>query len=368
MPDINQPMMVIRKQLSADEVSDPRFRIVDGVVEQTTNGIDWFPSPANDVRHADAWRLPPVVADDPSCQAAANMSRFVQEWLEELLPILSIAGSGWALLSTIILLFLVLGPFALVVIMLDVAATLLGIGATAIGSAFTADVFDILTCIFKCNIGDDGQVSADQLEAINADVDDQIGGVAAVVLHLIFELVGEVGVSNWGAMGDAPADCDECDCGWCYVLDFAITDGGWTPYGSGQGHWQSGVGLVADNVVISVDRTIMQGTLPLGGTASIKSIAINYDWFAGEVNAGVTGLGGAFNDFAEGWADITMNNLADGNNQLVEVDVDVDAYNIFIDLQCSHGSFGGSATALLLTLRGIGDPPTFLEANGWVAC
>jgi len=213
MPDVSSPMMIIRKRLATSEVSSPDFRTEDGVVQQTGDGgITWVDSPANDVRHADAWRLPPVVADDPKCQAAANMTRFLVNWFEELLPILSAAGSAWALLSTLILLFVVLGPFALVIIMLDVAATLLGIGATAIGSAFTTEVFDQLTCIFFDNIGGDGQVSAEQLESINDDVDAQIGGVAATVLHIIFALVGEVGVSNWGARGDAPADCDNCAC------------------------------------------------------------------------------------------------------------------------------------------------------------
>lgn len=217
MPNVNQPMMVVRKRLSSTEISNPDFRIEDDVVQQTGDGgVTWVDSPANDVRHAPAWRLPPVVADDQKCQAAANMTRFLVLWFEELLPILSAAGSGWALLSTLILLFVVLGPFALVVIMLDVAATLLGIGATAIGAAFTTEVFDQLTCIFYCNIGEDGQVSAEQLASINSDVDDQIGGIAATVLHLIFALVGEVGVSNWGARGDAPADCSGCDCGWVY--------------------------------------------------------------------------------------------------------------------------------------------------------
>jgi len=283
MPDVNAPMMVIRKRLSASEISNPDFRLEDDVVQQTGDGgTTWVDSPANDVRHAPAWRLPPIVADDQRCQAAANMTRFLVNWFEELLPILSAAGSAWALLSTLILLFVVLGPFALVVIMLDVAATLLGIGATAIGSAFTTEVFDTLTCIFYCRIDEEGQVSAEQLAQINSDVDDQIGGTAATVLHVIFALVGEVGVSNWGARGDAPADCDACDCGWTYCWLSGDGLGDWvTPWsvpigGGSYGDYNSGDDSI-DGTLKNLPDTVW-ANFALTEALDINGILITYEY------------------------------------------------------------------------------------------
>lgn len=225
-------MQIVRKKLDPAEISDPDFRYdpeCDCVQRTGDNGATWVDSPQNDVRHADAWRLPPIDADDPRCQAAANMSRWLSNWFEAIDPILAAASSFEALASIVVTLFLVLGPFALVLLALDVAFILFTAGASVINAAFTNETFDTLTCIFYCNIGEDGQCSAEQLEAINSDIDEQLGGIGAIVLHAIFAMVGEVGLSNWGTTGEAPADCDECGCDECLDLLGGNGIGTWTP-------------------------------------------------------------------------------------------------------------------------------------------
>jgi len=119
-----------------------------------------------------------------------------------------------------------------------------------------------------------------------------------------------------------------------------------------------------------VERTLGQGTFTFTGTIEhLTNIAVNYNWHAGTINAGITGLGGSVNEFAEDWAEITMNNMFEGDNQLLDVAVNIaDVYDLFINICSSVFGYGGSATFLVITLRGDGEKPTFLEDQGWVEC
>jgi len=48
-------------------------------------------------------------------------------------------------------------------------------------------------------------------------------------LDAMFFLTGNVGLTNMGTIGEAPADCDECDsCGWCNHQDNTSGFGDWT--------------------------------------------------------------------------------------------------------------------------------------------
>lgn len=354
MPDVNANMMVIRKRL--ESTSDPDFRTLDGVVQRTGDGgVTWVDSPANDVRHADAWRLPPIVAEDPKCQAAANMTRFLVNWFELVLPIMAAAGSGWALLSTLILLFVTLGPFALVVIMLDVAATLLGIGAGAIGAAFTTEVFDLLTCCFYDNIGDDGQVSAAQLVAINDQVDADIGGVAATVLHLIFALVGEVQVSNWGVTGSAPADCDDCEhcpAPGCFIwdfstehseLDWSIEFGVWTPGFEGGIFQQSCIGGVGSN-----SQLIIYQEFPTVPT-ELHTVINSVEFDAQVVGVATDWLISALDEFGA-WIPVLSGTAGAGGSTFIGGAITpIDAYGLKVE--CTTDSGCGSGDVYLHSVR-----------------
>ena len=185
----------------------------DQVQETYDGGETWVDQPAADPRHATNFRFPVVVADDPQCKAAANMTRYISDLIDQVLATIGVAGTAEGLLAIILPLIIELGPFGVLIdLVLGLCFVLFGAGAAAIEAAFTSGVYDTLTCIFYCNIGADGRVTAAQLTQILSDVNDQIGGLVYTVLSGMFLLMGEVGLGNAGTIGDAPADCSGCDC------------------------------------------------------------------------------------------------------------------------------------------------------------
>lgn len=254
--DGNYVMNVVRKRLWSGEVSPDNLRYneeTDTVEETFDGGETWVERPLNDPRHAPQFRFPPLGGLDPKCQAAANMAAWIENFIEETLFMLAAGGVVISLVTLFVALCLTLGAWALVVgALIPIAQLLYDSGTTAISGAMTVEMFDILECILYCAIGDNGQVTAGQLADINAEIDAQIGGLAAAILHGMFYFMGEVGLSNAGTIGDAPADCDGCNCGCTYRWDFREDDGGWfsinygSPYyspwswTSGQGWTQAG--------------------------------------------------------------------------------------------------------------------------------
>lgn len=221
-------LQVVRKELAPGEVYPTNLRYNSGTdtVEQLHDGT-WTTQPGQDPRHSTAWQLPPPAGDDPRCQAAANQVRFLNNVIDETLTNLAIAGDVVGLGTTLLPLFVELGPFAILFdLVLALASTLVSAGSTAIAAAFTNDVYDELLCIFFCNIESDGSVTADDLAAIETQIGTDIGGLVQVVLDAMLFLTGEVGLTNEGSIGDAPADCSICDCGWCFTVDFDLDDGG----------------------------------------------------------------------------------------------------------------------------------------------
>lgn len=205
-----------------------------------------------DPRHADVFRFPPVDADDPKCQAAANMVRWLNDLIDEVVLVVDTAGAAEGLIAIILPFVVSLGPFGILIdLVLGAAFLLFSAGATAISAAFDNDAYDALQCIFYCHISSDGSVTELQLAGIQADIAAQIGGLVQTITDGMFFLMGEVGLSNAGVVGDNPsADCDSCGCGWCYHSDDANQLGDWIPEawaGSpdtlptySAGAWQSG--------------------------------------------------------------------------------------------------------------------------------
>lgn len=213
-------------------------------IKQTLDGGEtFFENPAADPRHGDIYRFPVVTADDPRCQAAANMVRYISDLIDEVVLIVDEAGTAEGLIAILLPFFVELGPFGILIdLVLGLAFALFSAGATAISAAFTSTAYDTLLCIFDCRIAPDGSVNADQLAAIEADIASQIGGLVQTVLDAMFLLMGEVGLSNAGTIGDAPADCSGCDCGWCYFFDFTADDGGFSNLTGAPGAWAAGLG------------------------------------------------------------------------------------------------------------------------------
>ena len=246
-------MDTIRKRLWSDEVSPDNLRYneeTDTVEETFDGGETWVERPLFDPRHAPQFRFPSIDASDPRCQAAANMTEWIEVFIEEVLYVLAVGGVVISLVTLMVALFLVLGPWAVVIgVFFPIAQLIYDAGSTAVSGAMTPAMFNTLECILYCAIGEDGQVTAGQLADINTEIDAQIGGLAAAILHVMFLAMGEVGLSNAGTIGEAAADCSECNCGCTYRWDFREDDGGWfsvnygSPYYSAWS-WTSGQGWI----------------------------------------------------------------------------------------------------------------------------
>lgn len=213
-------------------------------IKQTLDGGEtYFENPEADPRHGAVFAYPPIDADDPRCQAAANMVRFISDLLDQVVLIVDTAGTAEGLVAIILPFVLELGPFGILIdLVLGLAFVLFSAGATAISAAFTSTVYDQLTCIFDCHVSPDGTVTAAQLALIQADIASQIGGLVQTVLDAMFFLMGEKGLSNAGTLGAAPADCSSCDCEWCYTFDFLASNGGFSVLSGAPGAWASGLG------------------------------------------------------------------------------------------------------------------------------
>jgi len=242
--DVSCPGIMIIKNL--------RYNIDLDLVQQTFDGgSSWVDSPGMDPRHSVIFQFPPLDVEDPTCQAAANMVRFLNNVIDETLSHIAVATGITDMVLILMPLFVELGPFAILIdLVAALASTLLGAGAGAISAAFTNDVYDTLTCIFFCAIESDGTVTAADVTEIQSQVDDQIGGLVSVVIGAMLLLTGEVGLTNEGTLGDAPADCDECECSWCGMVDFTTGLHDWTLV---TGTQTNGVGLTQGEVVDGSD-------------------------------------------------------------------------------------------------------------------
>lgn len=275
-------LQVVRKELNPSEVYPENLRYdsdCDCIQQTYDGGETWVDQPGQDPRHSSTFLYPPVDADDPRCQAAANMSSYFEHLIGTALGVMSAGLDALGVATAIMPVFVELGPFAILIdIGFGLGAALIGLGVDVINSEFTPEVYDALTCIFYCNIELDGQVTPDDLSEINAQIGADLNPDVYLIMAACFLLMGEVGLSNAGTMGEAPADCDACDCSFCYTWDFNLSDyagDGWaieSPYGhyATGGPYQSstGYGLILALTFPStatVVRVVWDGTSFGGG-------------------------------------------------------------------------------------------------------
>jgi hypothetical protein len=210
----NYTVALVRQQLNPNDVypATQRYNADTDTTQSTPDGgTTWVDNPSIDPRHSDVYRKPPIVADDPRCQAAANMVAYVKKQIDTVLGVLGAGSGALALATTVLPIFVELGPFAILFeLVLAFATFLLGAGASAIDAAFTSDAYDTLLCDFYNNIEADGTVTAGDLGAIESAIAADLAGLANDVLALMLPLMGEVGLSNAGAVGDAASDCTAC--------------------------------------------------------------------------------------------------------------------------------------------------------------
>lgn len=205
----------------------------DTITRTLDGGTTYTDAPQLDPRHSDSFRYPPNTASDPRCQSAANMVRWISDLIDQVVLVVDEAGTAEGLIAIMLPFLVELGPFGVLIdLVLALAFLLFSAGATAISAAFTSTVYDDMLCIFYCGVEDDGTVTATGLGLIKARIDAEIGGLVATVMDGMLFLMGEVGLSNAGATGDAPADCSGCaSCDWVYEWDFTTGNlGGWQIY------------------------------------------------------------------------------------------------------------------------------------------
>jgi hypothetical protein len=220
-------MEIVRKFLSSDELSSSSSRYnpeCDCVETSPDGGTTWVENPAADPRHADAARLPPLVGEDARCNAAAGMTAHFKAQVD---AFLTSAGILQLVNVLIGLLLFIPGVNVLLPLIFGIADALFVIGTEVVDAAMTDPVYEQIQCILFCNTDGNGQVSAEQFDAINDEIEEQIGGIAAEVWRQVTSAWGEVGLSNAGAVEEVEGDCDECDCGWCMEFDFSTGMHGW---------------------------------------------------------------------------------------------------------------------------------------------
>lgn len=287
-------LQVIRKELDPGEVYPKNLRYntdCDCVQQTYDDGETWVDQPGQDPRHAPQFFYPPVTADDPRCQAAANMRRFFENLIETALGVISggldVLGIGTAIMP----LFVELGPFALLFdVGLGLASSLLGLGVDVIETEFTPETFDALQCIFFCHLQADGRVNAAGLGQINAQIGAELNPDVYLIMAGCFLLMGEVGLSNAGTQGEAPADCDECDsCDWCVTLNFNDAVGNWQPNhlsGSPVGcGYDWGFTFIPGQGLVNVGCISLAASLLLPAGTEITNVAYHGDNVAGTSQA-----------------------------------------------------------------------------------
>jgi len=242
-------MEIIRGRLSAADFSNPSQRYnadTDTFQYTPDNGANWYNSPEADPRHSSIFRLPPLTTTDPRCDAAASMVKWIKDFIDSVIDQLNADATALALTNDFLTRLTTLFPPALLLLLLQEAATsLFDTGATALDAAFTSTQYDLLLCAFYCNIEDDGTVTAADLTDVEVQIASTMDSVAAAIVDEILFIQGEVGLSNAGVVGGETGDCSGCDCEWCYEWDFTVSDGGFTPVvisGLDFAHYSSGVG------------------------------------------------------------------------------------------------------------------------------
>lgn len=273
-------VQVIRKRLDEGEVypTNMRYDATTDTVQQTYDGgATWVDNPSADPRTNPANLIPPPTGSDPRCQAAANMVAQQKGVIDAFLLAESELGVGLDLLglATILMaLFEILGPFAILFdLCLALAALMLDATATAVNAAFTTAVYDALLCIYDCTIAPDGTVSAAQFTTVKSKVDTELTGIAKDVMDAILFLIGQVGLQNEGAQGDAPADCSACDATFDHTDDFSTGMHGWygnpANFGGSPTHFGGHIGGGSGAVTLIAQYTFT-------GFVTITDVYIDY--------------------------------------------------------------------------------------------
>lgn len=217
-------MPLIRKQLKPSDVypDNIRYNTTTGTVQTRIND-EWVDSPEADPR--DQTVFPPRVTSDPNCDAAESIKDAFRGQIDGVLTAIDNSQTVFTI-AGIILSFLAFGPFGIFIsLALLLAHVMLDAGTISIEAVMTEATYDTFVCILYCHMETNGRLEEGSLGAIDSELDDQVGGLGAVILKAMAGLAGEGGMNNLASLGSSTGDCSDCDCGGCERLwDFTITD------------------------------------------------------------------------------------------------------------------------------------------------
>jgi len=179
----------------------------------------------------------------------------------------------------------------------EMAAAFLDATAEVMESAFTGDLADTIyhdfKCSIDCSIGSDGSVTTAQIATIKSNFAAKLPHGLNPAQHAVWLLAvndwldtrGPQGLMILGkSAGIMTGDCADCDCGWCEVLDFSLSEYGFaTLSGFGSDYLPgNGWGLSTSSGGVYVTRIIASG------------VNINYaklEWtFDGVAGGGTSGV------------------------------------------------------------------------------
>lgn len=211
-------MPVIRKKLFAGEVYPTNIRYNPGTdTVQSEINDEWVDNPAADPRTQTTY--PPRLTADPACDAAKSVVVALKNQIDQTITAVGDAQTAATIAGLILGLFS-FGVFAIFIsIALFIADTMLSAGTAALEAALTPGVYETLKCILNCHMTAQGRVKPGELPAIEGEVTDQIGGLAATILNAMLSLAGEGGINNLASLGTSTGDCSECGCNCGFTTD-----------------------------------------------------------------------------------------------------------------------------------------------------
>lgn len=277
---------VIRSRLSEDAFAPPQYRYnsdCDCIQYSPDGGTTWNDATGADMRHADTFRLPARGGSDIQCSAAANAECWLEEYIRSVIALLTEGAIVVAVINKLLTFVeLIFGEVGgeLLNLVLTVAGAIFDVGSAGLSAAFTDDQWPLLLCAIYCNMDTSGQVSAARFVTLKAQVTANMNTTAALVINLLLDTQGEVGVSNAGAIGAETADCSDCGCAWCRTYLGGDGLGGWiVPYdilGHAAGIYNSGTDQI-DGTSIN-DQNNVWASAYLAGVLRVTEISISFDY------------------------------------------------------------------------------------------
>lgn len=351
-------LAIVRKKLTPDEITPPNIRYNGdcNCVEQTWDGgTTWTPTPGVDPRSAPGFRAPARTGDDPQCNAAANMVAALQQMVAG-----DISADNQAMLATYLLaVALLFVPVAgwIADAFLLVAEGILLLDQATIEAAFTPTVYDDLLCTFYCRLDADGQMSDEQLTGFLEDVFINYDFTVYSVISGHSDSLGPVGWSNMGALGtETGADCSACMCAWCYLWDFALTDGGWLV--GAQGTW-SGSAWLSQNISPTTYDILIYTECAGGCGQPMTTISCDAEWFPG-TGAVAPEIGVYNRDGGGGYTVLTTPQTMTSGRATYTFDVSAfGAVNSLAVNLVSANDEGGSVALYSVKAEGTGTAPAF---------